>query len=697
MTATIVNAAPMVIFQGTQDLSTRQLAPQPEVLPTHLPKFYTYAKQGPLDPQLVVGDSATQMYGVDTFDMRKPYATHATAYINTVNAQGNSFMCQRLQPADAAPPASLRISLDVLPTQITVYARNSDGSITMDVNGNPVPAVPAATVAGYKAKWVVSVVPTNTDGSSNFNQGVQGPGDQTDGSGNTSIRYPIFDIVVSSFGTYGNSLAVRIWAPTTQSVQPIDPSLISQQIYPIRMACYQQPNALSTAAAVNTLYGEQYVDCCLVPGTIDNNTDSQMYAGDVFLQAYTDITSPGNPPIYGPFGQMAIYNNEIETLIGMFYVAEKPFFNSFSDMTGAANEQNLFNFIGGTSSEGVPYTTYQLVTGVADSVQLSANSNLFMQGGFDGTMNETLFAGLVGNAIQAYADPTSTMQNLAKYPESIFYDSGFPLAVKKQLASFIALRKDTFLVLSTHDVLQPQLTAPQESSIALSLQTFCQMYPESDFFGTPCMRAMIVGRSGTCVTQPLYNKPLPVSLEIANKAAAYMGSGDGIWKSGFSFDSAPGNILTLFTNVNVSFTPTTVRNKDWANGLNWVDDFDRRSLFFPALKTVYNNDTSVLNSFFAAMACCELEKVGWRAWRQFTGNESLTNAQLLTNVNKFITNNVTGRFDGKYVIIPAAYMSQADLDRGYSWSTAIKIYAPNMKTVMTLGLQAYRISDLPTT
>jgi len=151
MSATIVNAAPMGVLQGIQDLSTRQLLPEAEVLPTHLPKIFFYAQKGPLDPQLVVGDSLTQMYGSASFDVRQPWATHATVLLNTINAQGNSIMGQRVQPADAAPPATIRILLDVLPTLVPIYQRNTDGSIKLDSSGNPVPTSPATTAQDIKS------------------------------------------------------------------------------------------------------------------------------------------------------------------------------------------------------------------------------------------------------------------------------------------------------------------------------------------------------------------------------------------------------------------------------------------------------------------------------------------------------------------------------------------------------------------
>jgi hypothetical protein len=412
------------------------------------------------------------------------------------------------------------------------------------------------------------------------------------------------------------------------------------------------------------------------------------------VQAYQNLNDPNLPPQYGPFGEMHLYDANVKTLLDMFYEAEFPHAEAgLSDFDGTTDEEYRFNILSGVSSQNVPYHSYVLVTGAADSIRLSESSTIYALGGSDGTMSEAAFAVQVADLVSEYSNPNSILQNTAKYPESIIYDSGFPLETKYALCRFISERKDTATILSTHDVLGPPLSASEESALAIALRTRLQLYPESDFFGTPTMRGMIIGRSGKLIGSQ-YRKPLPLTIEIATKAAAYMGAGNGKWRAGASFDMAPASEVTMFSDVNVTFTPATVRNKDWANGLNWVENYGRRSLYFPALKTVYDNDTSVLNSFFTMMACVELEKVGMRAHRRFSGVSSLTNAQLIERVNKFVVDNTVGRFDNRFVITPEAYFTEPDLARGYSWTLPIKIYAPNMKTVMTLSIESYRIEDL---
>jgi hypothetical protein len=304
---------------------------------------------------------------------------------------------------------------------------------------------------------------------------------------------------------------------------------------------------------------------------------------------------------------------------------------------------HLFNIISGVSSQNVPYHTFQLVDG-AGSIRPTQFSNIFAAGGSDGTISNAVLGDLVKNYMLGYLDPNSELQELALNIESIIYDTGFPLQTKYALANIIGLRKDTFVVLGTYDVDGPVMTQSEEHSVAVALRTRLQMFPESDYFGTPVMRGMIVGRSGT-LRNSQYKGRLPLTFEVGIKAARYMGAGDGRWKNGRNFDGAPGSVVENMTDISITWVPTTVRNKNWSVGLNWVQAFDRRSFFFPALKTVYNDDMSVLNSFITAMAICTLNKVTAAAWRQFSGVSGISNGLLIDRTNAFIKSQTQGRFD----------------------------------------------------
>lgn len=690
----IQNGTPGVLPLGIDDQSTRTPPSVPDVLPTHLAKIWIYAQKGPTSPQLVVGGSRTTMYGTESFDPRGKYFNHQTALANIVNKHGNAQMIERIKPEDGKT-ATLRVSLDVLETEVPLYERNADGSFVLDVDGFRVPT--GVMTNGIIARWVGTAIPSDITGDPSFGIGAITAGDMEDtAAGTQSVMFPIFDMEVPDFGEYGNHNGMRFWAPTLKSRSPVDDRLLkNQKVYPFRIGCMRRTNYRTTPKAVSTRDGAQYMDVCLKPEVL-GFADEQLYVGDNFAQRYNETDSRSLPPTFGPFKTLHVYDEYVKTILGLVYDLEKPHLNTdFHDFTpaGAEDEHYLVNLIGGTSSRGVPYYAFDLRYDGANVVRPSENSAILAQGGSDGTMNDALFSEAVSEVVVGYADETNRLQDSVVNPESVIYDTGFTLQTKYDLLKALTYRKDLAVILSTHDVTGVKLTANQESSLAIALRTRAQSYPESDYFGTHVTRCMVVGRSGRLVNSQ-YTKRVPLTFEIADKAAEYMGAGNGRWKPGKAFGSAPRNEVTLLTDINETFTPYSVRNKDWSNGLVWCESFKLRSAFIPALKTVYDDDTSVLNSFFTMMACVELQKVGHRAWRQFTGTDNMTDEEFAKAVDKFIVANTQGRFDDRFVIVPKTYYTENDKANGYSWHTKITIYAGNMKTVATISLEARRFSDL---
>lgn len=683
------NAMPQNYALGINDKSTRPAVFDPEELPTHLPKVYIWAADGPTEPQLVAGSTLTSTYGQISFDPIYEYFNHATLFLTEMNGAGNAAMVERLKPDDAGPNASLRVYLELLPSKVDEYERNvEDGSLVLDANGDPKPT--GTKLDGYQ--WMIVAEPFGDKG---FKQATIKAGVLVDAdTQEQGKRYPIFDLEVPHFGKGGNNAGFQIYTPDVNSQQGFDDALMrATNQYPVRIAAYKRENQYSVGRIQSTLTGDSYVDGVLRKGTINPRTGGLAGVENLFIKAYELLNDQVSPNIWGPFGKFHVYQDYVDTVQKLLIAAEKPYTDLWSDWTtGEEDEAGLFNFLGGHSSQGVPYHTYVQVKNHVDSVILTQNSVMYASGGSDGTMNDTVFAKLVGERISEYNNPLSPLMNGMKYPESIFYDSGFPFETKKKLFNFIARRKDTFLVMTTHDVNGPDLSASEESSMGLSLKTFAKLYPESEFYGTPVARVMVVPGSGD-YTRSTYDKRMPFSLEIALKSARYMGAGNGIWNAAYRFSGAPGSILEYFVNPNNDFKPVQVRNTDWDNGLVSVQSKERKTLFFPAFKTVYDNDTSVLNSFFTAMACVELQKIGDRAWTDISGVDYLDELQIIERNNQNILDRVAGRFDDRFKIVPETYYTKDDSARGYSFHHKIKIYAANMTTVAVFTVEAYRISD----
>lgn len=692
----MVNAAPMVNDLGTRDLSTRVVPQSPLELPQHLPLLYLFAAKGPVGRTYVDFDttSLTQLFGDDTFDVNKKYYTHQSPFVQAIAGAGNNCIIHRLTAPDAKDVANLALYLDVLPTQVPVYAKGSDGSIVLDSDGDPVYAVDGdgnqITVAGHSVAWVVD---KTVAAIGEYQRGIltQRPGIQVDDTVQ-SVQYPMFEFAAADPGEDGNKLAIKLFPSMMTDISPFPSATLNEgKMYPYVFGMVKIADTLTgkTSNVLNS-FGAQSSGFVTKGKGIDPASGAIIDLNKVTKDQYIDLRAD----LASGLGVAYVYQDNMDTVLEMLYNLEKDISDEHRDSVINNSEENFhaINILTFTNSNGSPYQTVRLFDATG-TTRITRNTNLFLSGSSDGTLSEALMDSLVAVDLENYNSGLHEYNDLVMHPESIIYDSGFSLATKKVFPKFISRRKDTFIVLSSYAHNAPALALENQYSVALALKSMLELYPESATFGTPVMRGMVVGGSGELITG-LYSKRVPLTYEIAHKAARYMGAKNGAWKNGFLFDRAPGSLVTQLKNIDVTWVPASTRNTLWSVGLNFVLNYKVDTQFFPALQTVYENDTSVLNSFFTAVAISYLNKVEHAAWREFSGVVSLTDAQLEEQVNSFVADLIKDKFDGLFVIVPDATVTERDQLRGYSWTLNVKIYANNSKTVMTTSVTAYRRSDL---
>ena len=696
MTVDMKNAAPMVYDQGTQDFSQEIIPTAALEIPQHFPLFYIFAEKGKEGREIVDfgSQTLTAMYGDETFNPEGKYYTHQTPFLELCARNGNNCVVHRLTAPDAKDVANVSLWLDVLPTQVPLFEKNFNGSIKLDGNGQPIPKTDVngdtITVAGYSVCWVTdhtdTPIGTYEPGMLNIRPGVQ-----VDGA-TQSQQYPIREIACATPGEFGKKLAVRFFSALETDAYPFPTSFLNDaKVYPYYFQLLKliDPATGKTQPIVNG-FGSQFSRFSTKKSAQDPTTGLPIDFVKVVTEQYID-TDTG---IGSGIGTIRSYDGNIEFLLKMFYDAEKNISDPTRDSAINNSEQNYhaFNMVGFTSSNGSPYNAVRIVD-VAGSVRMTRNTNIFLKGSDDGTMSETLMDELVALDMMNYEDHTHEYNDLVAHPESILYDSGFAMATKKALTKFISRRKDTSVVASTFAHNNSAYLLADQYSAGIALKTAFELYPESDTFGTPVMRGTVFAGSGVLVSGT-YKKRVPLTYELCYMASRFMGAKNGYWKNGFAFDRAPRSVITQLKDIDVTWVPSQTRQAMWSVGLNFALNFKVKTQFFPAVQTVYENDTSVLNSFFVTTAISYLNKIEHAAWRQFSGSVSLTNAQLEEEVNKFVAEAVKDKFDGMFVIIPDCKVTEFDALKGFSWTLTVKIGANNMKTVMTTSVQAYRMADL---
>lgn len=690
----IINGAPQLVLLGTKDASIKPPVRAIQTRPTHLPVCYFWARRGRTGARMI-GDGDQAQYHTDTFDPRKGYYNHSTVFLNGFLAEGNAVMGERLIPDDAGPEAAVRVSLEILETTVPIYERNTDGSIKY-VAGNPVTV--GSPVPGFKARFVLSSVPTGAHG---FGAGAISAGTLSDGTAAISEVIPLFDAKESSIGEDGNLSAINFFAPTRSTTEAqFDTRLLSSlRAYPFAFRVGRKASLTASPVAVEDLSGSKTGIYSFLPGALNPYTDKQIGFVDTVVERYNRSNDSRLPDVDGFLGNVAVYQSNINAVLARLYAAEKAYVDAhpllqsnYDFMFDTVPETHLFNFMGGTTYSGYPYHTYQLEAGV-DGYQPTVSQWAVMRGGSDGTMTDAAFATLVEAKVSEYASRFSPVQNDAVRVESVLYDSGFPLATKYKLLDVLAIRKDIAVGLSTYESGAPKGTADSDYATASALRARASLYPESVYFGTPVSRVLIMGRSGKLIGSP-YKGRVPGLFEVAMKSAAYMGAGNRVWKEDKKPAGYPNSIVKYLTDIDVEFTPVDQRFLDWDVGLCWIQNYDQSSDHIPAFKTVYSDDTSVLNSWFTVLGIVEINKVCQGVHRRFSGVDYLTNGQLAEKVDRQIASELATVFGSRFRIEVETTYTDADIASNNSWSTVVRLGAAGQKTVMTAYVEALRIEDM---
>jgi len=713
----IKNASPGVIHLGTDDKSGRVVTPERDPIPQHCPKVYIKARKGSTKPMLLGAAKFIPSYGVETFDRDLGYYNHQTRFLEAIGGTGNACMVQRLVADDAGVRSNITLYVDVLRTDIPNYVRNSTGdyAIDPDTNAFKIDAI-TPTIQGLKIKFITEYNTGTVDrqlGTLATKQGTM------EANGVKSTMYPLMEFMAKYQGEYYNNIGFTIESLYGEDVS--DRITDEAKVIPYKLALYSRTNAGATPTIFRSLYGEPSVICALKEKVKNPLTEARFDIDAVFAQQWFNETDVLKSLRYNDYEGLYVYRNNLEIVLTDIMTLERAYISdtdvmyddgkmatsaSWFDYTTAdqdklLEEKYLIELFNCKSSKSKPYFTVvrdnstPVLTGTQKEISISKYSPIFLNGGSDGSLSNEMYESVLVRELAKYADPDSEVMDTAINVESTIYDSGFRLETKKSLIDFIAYRKDTNVVLSTHDdsLGEKDVSLSDIRAIAVALKTRAKLAPESEYYGTPVMRCVVMGGTGLMRDGSTLNR-IPLTYELALKTAKMMGAGDYKWKSNFKFDHGDAAILDELVDVSPSFIPAGIKPTLWADGVVWAQPKDRVQYFFPAVQTVYDDDTSVLNSWPNVFAVGTLVKIADDCWREFSGATFMTDSEFTLAVTTYMEKRLAGIFADLVTVIPEVVIDEADAQRGYSWHLINKLYAANAKTKMVYTTQAYRSSDL---
>lgn len=677
------NSTPRAIFTGFKEGLTTDPVTAPEITPIHLPYVFIQGGRGKEDTLLLTGDALSTVYGEDMLNYRSKYASPATLIARQAASTGSAIFTKRLVAPDATA-ARIRIGVEVVADKLVVYQRNADGSFMKDTLGNKIPDGDK-TVDGLKMRWVVNH-DKDAETPNAFGKDEVVLGQLTATGGAQSNYYPILDGLVSWRGAEGDNIGIRLEAPTALSSNPTRTDIIERiGAFLYRIQFVERKSSRTAPTVIRTISGMEQETFALQEGVIQPDDETDLSFGKVVVDAY-EYNETGNTPIFAPMDQMHLYQKNIDDVVKMLYESESKVNNDLlTDVEFVEGQMNIFT---GVDYNGIPYQTIEVLDADQGGAIFDGTSTFYAIDGSDGDVNWDTFDALAKQQFESFGNMGEDLEDMAFYPFSIVYDIGYKVDTKKAMANVLSLRPDVMIIASTHTWKGVELNVDEESSMGAMLRNYYRLHPESVLYNTPACRAAVFMQYGESIEAPSLGK-VPLTLEVANKLATYMGASDGVIR-GTRIDNNPGNVVTTMRKINKTYRNATVRDRDWENGLNYVQTYNRNSNFFPAWGTIYNNDRSVWRSLINVIIGCDLTRVCYRLWAETTGTTGMDETLFLKLMGERFLEYTTGRYNDHVTVKGRFYLDKEDGYNGFSYHGDISLIGDPGMTVGTFTITGLR-------
>ena len=489
---------------GTQDNSRRSIPADPITASMTTGLVGILAERGRGDITLTT-TSANILYGNKTFDKDSAFYHHSTELLSELAGLGIPMFVKRFIP-EGATKAMLRVSIELIATDLPNYERTSDGTIKQSVD--PVTGVATSvtngTVQGTRAIIHVGVsqfAPENRqfargnimddfrEGSLAVNGKFLGEITRVDGSKEhpKSRLYPIMDLEVDSEGEFGNNIGLVLEVPTLKQVNPANISnVIKNKAFPVRVSVVEREDRYTTPQVVPSLKSELQLDVFMKSRAVDYISGKNISFARKLIENFNRKMTATETPIWGPFGDIHVYEknlNEIQQLLceGYAYTDSDgddiviPGEGSYDDdafdfgrtVDHALSQPinfGLFNIFTGRDVNDVPYFSFDVRDSLMfGGVAVNSESVVYAQGGEDGLwsfadgspatlVNLKMLDDAMRNFLNTFGRGKDQLKDILRYPITQVIDSGWSLDTKLAHSNILSARPDIHLEIGTQAV-----------------------------------------------------------------------------------------------------------------------------------------------------------------------------------------------------------------------------------------------------
>lgn len=277
----------------------------------------------------------------------------------------------------------------------------------------------------------------------------------------------------------------------------------------------------------------------------------------------------------------------------------------------------------------------------------------------------------------------ANLEDPSRFPFNYVFDVGYALDTKQALIDFQGIRGD---VRSSIGCYVPGESNDKITNIStgIALREYALLQMESTLKGTHACRTSIWTQSG---------KPVNSTSKLWYPATLWDAQVHAEFQNRKFLDRVPEGLpnsaVDIFREWNWLPLAEDTKRRFWNEGLNYAQYYDMTNLHFPAVRTVYDYETSVLinNTFVDAIVYA---KQALRyIWHKYTG-VSIPFADLAESVEADATAAIQRIFNQKYDFDISVYQTDFERQLGYVAHILLDITAPGTTRVFRVDIVTNR-------
>lgn len=626
-----------------------------EILPLFRPIFFMKTQQGPAGVPVWCSSytRAATVFGEGTFDDSTEYYSREALFLNSLFARQGAFI---VRMADStAKKGSLVLELAVKNAQVRQYETDTDGRFVLDDQGEKIPLIDSDEAYveedGLEFKW--SVRQLNAGETVKSLRPVQvGTGDDA------KTVYPILAVEAKSVGKYANSIGVKLFA----DLDDLDDTLAKNvKSFPYTFGAVKKTYGQDTVSAIHSNLQNVYETFVAKPKQQDSRTARNVSFDEVITNYYDDL----------PF-EVTLFNKNIKDIGELMQVVEG---------SDTIPDPYLANIVSLYSVDDRPYQ--HVVMSDDNDLVLNDTRILYMDGGSDGDLTDAGIEALTRQYLKDLVYPEILDQ--PRYPFTHIIDTGVALETKEAFIDFLGVHDAFKVILSTQNANLGRFnTKAEDLSTGDALHSRCQLQPECAIKGTECCRAEIYQQAGY-LADSTYTGIVPSTYDIMNKKSLFLSTPQiqGI-PAGL-----PLSEVNVFREYNWVPCDADHKQRSWNNGLNYFQHYDMTGVHYPAMRSVYQYETSVLSSAHYTDALIFVKHIVRYNWSKFAGIEDEF-ARFSSEATSAVTSDITYMLNGRYSATVKFSQTEEEAKIGYISHCTIQLWGNPQQRVWKVDIECYR-------